>query len=178
MVCDCCRHEVCITWVPGHRDIPGNCRANDLARRGTTIELSDEFFTLGIILSTCKLIIGNAIVDLVKSRWIASNKGKSARKICQRLDRMRTATLLILQRNRLITVIRVITGHCIIGTHTRRIDLGHIANDFHGNCGDEEEDKTILHPPELGRKIKRHLGAYYMGALISFFFSATILVYK
>ena len=51
------RYEVCITWALGHRDIPGNCRANDLARRDMTIELSDEFSILGIPLSICRLII-------------------------------------------------------------------------------------------------------------------------
>ena len=32
------RYDVSITWVPGHRDIPGNCRTDDFARRFTTIE--------------------------------------------------------------------------------------------------------------------------------------------
>ena len=30
------RYEVYITWIPGHRYISGNCRAVDLARRGTS----------------------------------------------------------------------------------------------------------------------------------------------
>ena len=35
------RYGVCITGVPEHRDIPGNCRADKSARRGTIFELSD-----------------------------------------------------------------------------------------------------------------------------------------
>ena len=79
------QYEVCITWVPGHRDISGNCRANDLARRGTTITLFNESYTLGMLLSTCRLIIDNAIVDLVNSRCAASDKGRTVRNIWPRL---------------------------------------------------------------------------------------------
>ncbi|KAL7723310.1 hypothetical protein ACLKA6_014917 [Drosophila palustris] len=28
--------EICLIWVPGHKDIPGNCIADELVRRGTT----------------------------------------------------------------------------------------------------------------------------------------------
>ena len=61
------RYDDCITWVPEHRDSHGNYGVDELARSGTIIELSDEFSTLGIPLSTCELIIDNAIVDLVNS---------------------------------------------------------------------------------------------------------------
>ena len=61
------QYDVYIPWASGHRDIPGNCRANEFAGRGTTNELSDEFTTLEIHLDTCRLIIDNAIVDLVNS---------------------------------------------------------------------------------------------------------------
>lgn len=36
-----------IIWGPGHSDIPSNCRADELARYGTTIELSYEFLSIG-----------------------------------------------------------------------------------------------------------------------------------
>ncbi len=43
-----------IIWVPGHRDIEGNCRADELARLGT--KLIDEYIDndIGIPLQTCK----------------------------------------------------------------------------------------------------------------------------
>ena len=69
-----------------HSRIPGNCRVDELARRGTTIKLSDEFSNLGISMSTCKLIIDNVIVDSIKDRWADSDTGRTARKIWQKLD--------------------------------------------------------------------------------------------
>ena len=71
------RYDVCITWLPEHKDIPGNCRPADLARR----VLSNEFITLGIPLGICRLIIGNAIVGFVNSGWAASDKGRTAQNI-------------------------------------------------------------------------------------------------
>ena len=59
------QYDIHIVWVLGHSGIPGNCRADELARRGTTIELFDEFSNLRIPMLTCKLIIDNAIVDSV-----------------------------------------------------------------------------------------------------------------
>ena len=74
-------------------------------------------------LGTCKLIIGNAILDLVSSylSMVASDKGRMARKIWPRLDKR-------LQKSKLTTVL--ITGHFIIATHARRIGLAHFARDF------------------------------------------------
>ena len=66
---------------PVHSGIRGNCSANELVRRGTTIELSHEFSYLDIPLGTYKLIINNAIVNSVKGRWAASGTGKTGLKI-------------------------------------------------------------------------------------------------
>ena len=91
------RYDVSITWLPGHWYIPGNCRSNELTRMGMSIELSDEFLTLGIPLGICGFITDNLIADLVNSGLVASEKGRTAQKIWSRLDRRRTATLLKLK---------------------------------------------------------------------------------
>ena len=123
--------------------IPGNYRADELSRRGTTIELSDEFSNLGTPMRTCKLKIDNTIVDSVKYRRVASDTGRTARKIWLRLDEGRTMSLLKIQRGALSVVVGVIKGHCIMGTHARLIGLGHLANDFCRSYRDEEEEKTV-----------------------------------
>ena len=72
-------YDIHIVWLPGRSFIPGNCKADELAGRGTTIELSVEFSNLGILrMRTCKLIIDNAILDSVNASWAASD---TARKI-------------------------------------------------------------------------------------------------
>ena len=84
----------------------------------TTIELFDEFSTLGITLGICGFISDNAIVDFDDSGWTASDKDRTMQKNWPRLYRRRTATLLKLQRSR--TPIVVITWHCIIRTNASR----------------------------------------------------------
>ena len=42
------RYNVHIIWIPQHNDIPGICKAHELARRGTTIELFDEFLSIKV----------------------------------------------------------------------------------------------------------------------------------
>ena len=52
-------------------------------------------------------------------------------------------SLLKLQRSALTEVVGVITGHCIMGTQTRPIGLGYLANDFCGSCRNEKEKETV-----------------------------------
>ena len=68
------RYDIHIVWVPGHSGIPGNCWADELVRRVMTIELSDEFSNLDIPMTSCKLIIDNAIVNSVNDMWANSDK--------------------------------------------------------------------------------------------------------
>ena len=58
-------------------------------------------------------------------------------------------SLLKLQRGALSVVVGVITGHYIMGTHTRRIVLGYLANDFCRSCRDEKVEGTVLYLSKL-----------------------------
>ena len=64
----------------------------------------------------------------------------------------------------LSTVIGIVTGHCIMAVHAKRIALGYPANDFCMNYRDEEEETC----PVLCQKGKRHLSAYYIADLSDF----------
>ena len=77
-----------MNWPEGA--LPSNSLMNS-RYWGSLYVLSNEFSILGIPLCTCKLIIDRPIVDLVHSRWAASDTGSP--------------------------VIVIITGHCIMGTH-------------------------------------------------------------
>ena len=65
----------------GHGDMLGNCRVDELARRGTPIEISNEFSTLWILLGICRLIIDNVTMDFVNGIWAASDTERRAQKI-------------------------------------------------------------------------------------------------
>ena len=46
-------------WVAGHQDRDGNCIADELARKGTTVEILQGKDTIGMPLATCRLFIQN-----------------------------------------------------------------------------------------------------------------------
>lgn len=62
-----------LTWVPGHGDIEGNCKADELARKVATqqILLAKELFV------TCKLLLIEFIYKQTAARW---NDTTTARK--------------------------------------------------------------------------------------------------
>ena len=136
------RYDVCITWVPRHMDIVGNCQAKALARRGTIIERSDDFSTLGIPLVICKLIIDNAIVDLVGQLPTRAERNRKSGE-----GWIRGALRLWLHSKGVNSILTygVITRHGIIGTHEGRVGLAHFANHFWKICSDEEENETLAH---------------------------------
>ena len=137
------RYDVCLAWVPGHRDIPGNCRADELARRGAITDLSVEFSILHIPLGTCKLIIDNTIVDLVYNRWLASNTGRTVQKIFPRSEKRRSTALLNLQRSKFNTVYQDYYGAVYYRNASGAYWFWTL---FCRSCRDvEEEDETVLH---------------------------------
>ena len=73
-IAECCKfpnemathYRIHLIWVHGHRDIEGNCKADELARIGTTAEILKDDDTIGIPLTTCKMRINQNIIKLAQ----------------------------------------------------------------------------------------------------------------
>ena len=63
--------ETSIQWIPGHCDIPGNNRADKLARQGTSKAQHDEHVSY----ATSKLIIQTKSRKIWHDRWARGNNG-------------------------------------------------------------------------------------------------------
>ena len=48
-------YKITLIWVPGHQDIEGNCIADELASKGTSVEILLGKDTIGMLLATCRL---------------------------------------------------------------------------------------------------------------------------
>ena len=100
-----------------------------------------------------------------------------AKAIWPKLNLERTLQCISLSRVRLQKVVGVVTGHCLIGAHSRKLGLGHLTNDFCRNCMDEEEEETILHflgsCPALSR-MRTELFGFYMSNNLSDFEKADV----
>lgn len=67
-------------------------------------------------------------------------------KIWPRPDAKCLESLLKLQKRTLSRLIEILTEHCIMGTHAKRMNLRHLTNYFYRSSMDEEEKyKNTLH---------------------------------
>jgi len=53
-----------IIWVPRHRNIEGNCIADELARQETTADIHRYKDTVGMPMATCKLHLRQRLYTL------------------------------------------------------------------------------------------------------------------
>lgn len=163
------QHNLHLCWVPGHRDIPGNCKADELARFGTTEQVSPDKQLLGMPIATCRLSIHDTTITSTNKRWSEGNTSSKARLVWPMLDYKRTKCLLSLDRPAVRTLIGVLTGHCLIGTHANR--LGLFSNDFCRSCRDEDEEENMYHLlcscPALAMRRKKYFGEYFLSSTSS-----------
>lgn len=159
--------NVQLTWVPGHTDVPGNCTADELARKGTTLQILPKREQLGIPLSTCKLMLQEETYRQTNVQWKNRTTCRTSRLIWPKLDLRRSKQLINLQRRDISLVVGVLTGHCLIGNHASR--LGFLSNDFCRSCNNEEEEENITHflcsCPALMNRRNTHLGCYFFEGL-------------
>ena len=153
--------KVRLVWVPGHSNVPGNCKADELARRGTTETITDKFINIGRPLATLKLAIKMRMMETWIQRWRDCTCSEAAKKIWPTPDHKRTKVLLSLPRVGVSTTVGIISGHCLIGIHAAR--LGVASNDFCRSCRDEEETESVshllCHCPALAQRRFRLLGS-------------------
>ena len=62
-------YKITLIWVPGHQNIEGNCITDELARKGTTIEILQEKDTIGMPIATCRLFIKQKTLRQAELRW-------------------------------------------------------------------------------------------------------------
>ena len=135
--------KIHLIWVPGHRDIPGNCKADELARLGTTLQIPGSLESVGMPLASCKLILRNRSIETTNQRWARLGKCEHSRNIWPKLDPKRSQDLLSLSKQNVSLIVSVVTGHCLIGRHAERLNVA--TSDLCRTCGDEEEEVSIKH---------------------------------
>jgi len=65
---------ISLIWVPGHRDIVGNCIADELARQGTIKPLLPGEENVGMPMATGKLSIKNYFNTLANTHWLLRHR--------------------------------------------------------------------------------------------------------
>lgn len=156
-----------LLWVRGHCDNPGNIVADGLAREGADRRAEDIDQFCGLPLSACWGRIDGALVAIAQERWSSEPTCSIARTLWPRIDQRRTNILTRFARTRLRNLVAVITGHCAMGNHARRLGLPY--NDYCRSCQDAEEEETIDHflcrCPALEELRLRHMDRNSFGSL-------------
>ncbi|KAL7725186.1 hypothetical protein ACLKA6_017342 [Drosophila palustris] len=149
------------------QDIPGNCIADELARRGTTNILLPDKEDISMPLASCKLLLLNQSMTKASTRWQNASVGRIARQAWPYIDKARTTALCRLSRNDCSMVVRSLTGHWLVGTHALRLNAPY--NDFCRSCRDEEEEESTEHffcfCPALSNRRLRTLGKPFLNDL-------------
>ena len=95
------QRNLCIcsyAMVPGCRDIPANCKADELAREGTTTELQ-SLHDYGIPIATLKLKFEEESIKEANLSWLNTSVYKQLKLIWPSTNKTRTLDLLSLKRN-------------------------------------------------------------------------------
>jgi len=127
-----------LIWVPGDRNIEGNCIADELARQETTADILRDKDTVGMPMATCKLHLGQRLYTLSNNRWNSISTCHNSRLTWPNYNSKRTKTLLQCSREDISTLLNALTGHCLIGTHAHRMGLSN-----HDGIYDTEVDLNI-----------------------------------
>jgi len=158
---------ISLIWVPGHRDIVGNCIADELARQGTTKPLLPGKENVGMPTATCKLNINSYFNTLANTHWQNAPQCLISLQTWPVINNKKTSELLKLRRTECGILIRALTGHWLVGAHAGILIAPQ--NDFYRSCRDEEEEETVEHLlcfcPALCRLRLKHLRSPFIDDL-------------
>lgn len=119
-VCD--NNKVTLTWIPGHRNIDGNEKADLLARQGSSRHQSWTS-KIEIPLAEIYLKITRDTTHRWGLRWKNSTKGKAGKSVWPELNTKASDKLLALNRPKLKSLVYAVTGHWNTGKHAERLGI-------------------------------------------------------
>ena len=133
--------ETSIQWIPGHCDIPGNDRADKLARQGTSKTQHDE----QVSYATSKQIVQTKSRKIWHDRWARGNTGRIYYQHQQTPNQ--TDPINQLHRAHQTAVFRLRTHHAPLNAHLHRIKKEHPAKSVYCPDSDETIEHFLFHCP-------------------------------
>ena len=94
-------------------------------------------------IATCKLLIDRETIKKVNTIWQNLTTCELSRQTWPNWNSGRSKILLRFNRESIRKMIGVLTGHCLIGSHARRLGLPYF--DFCRSCLNTEEEETVRH---------------------------------
>lgn len=142
-------NNVSLVWVPGHRDIEGNEKADKLARDGSLTPFLGPEPAFGLSYRVQKTIIRDYFSDKFTTVWKNLGTCRHSKLFLKGPDSKTTRYLLNCTRTSLRELIGTITGHCKLNKHMNRLGLVVTSACRRCNDGDETPAHLFMDCPAL-----------------------------
>lgn len=136
-------NRVVVAWVPGHSGIPGNDKADCLARDGSTTSFCGPEPCLGISYAGVKLDMNRELSQYHLRHWQNTGSSRQTKMFVKGPDANRTRLLLAMTRRELKNVVSIVTGHCPLNEHLHRIGVA-ASPTCEGCCEEYESAEHFL----------------------------------
>ena len=133
-------NSVVLRWVPGHVDVPGNERADELAKRGSSTPFVGAEPALPLPLCSTKSAVRRRTTAAHTRSWTAGQTGRFTYSLLPAPDKKLSCQLLSLSRGRMRVIIRMLTLHNGLNDHLFRI--GRHPNSLCPRCEEGRETPT------------------------------------
>lgn len=130
------RNKVTLAWVPGHTEIQGNERADGLARKG--MQDDTELSPVEVPSVTGLNQIKSGLQQEHLRRWKDNYACKIVGVTMPEQSSKRVTQLISMNRRKLSTIIRLLTGHGMFKFHSKTIGIGTDATCWF--CEESKED--------------------------------------
>ena len=153
---------VTLTWVPGHSGVPGNEKADELARIGSNTKFIGPQPAIGRYTGLIKTLIRDKTSQSHQNRWDSILTCRQSKEFLVGCNAKNTKLLLGLNREKLRGLVGIVTGHNILNYHLNKIGI--VSNPNCRKCDLEPETARhiVCTCPALKKLRTKHLGDFYL----------------